>query len=197
MLFVLSDFDSDEDFEACAGYAAQLKENGLSFLVTHERNRKNAAITQIANKFRHIIFVENDVDNLFYPVKQLLIDYYRPSFIGIDMADVLSVYPNNRKRQANFVRYSFPNMNAMKAFIPELLNKVQSKTSDFSFPPDFMLFMNVSQTAGLDDIEEIAVSIVENYADSEIVWSCNFNSNENDDSCTLLLQTVFPIVATE
>ena len=197
MLFVLSDFDSNEDYEVCARYATQLKDNGVSFLVTHERNRKCDAIAQIANKFRHVIFVENDVDNLFFPVKQLLVDYCRPSFIGIDMADVLSVFPNNRKRQSNFVRYSFPNMNAMKAFIPELTSWVKTKKSSFTLPPDFMLFMNVSQTTGLDDIEEIAVSIIEDYADSEIIWSCNFNSIESDNSCTLLLQTIFPIVETE
>ena len=197
MLFVLSDFDSNEDYDICVRYATQLKEDGLSFLVTHERNRKSDAIAQIGNKFRHVIFVENDVDNLFYPVKQLLVDYYRPSFIGIDMADVLSVYPRKRKRQSNFVRYSFPNITALKAFIPELTSWVKTKNSSFSFPPDFMLFMNVSQTTGLDDIEEIATRVMDDYYNSEIIWSCNFNSDKGDDSCTLLLQTVFPIVETE
>lgn len=192
MLFVLSDFDSNEDCSACVRYVTQLKEHGWSFLVTHERNRKSNVITQIANRFCHIIFVENDVDNLFCPVKQLLIDYCRSSFIGIDMADVLSVYPNNSKRQSSFTRYSFPNIHTMKASIPEILSWVKTKKSDFYLHPDFMLFMNVPHTVGLDDIEEIAVSMIEDCNDSEIIWAYNFNAADDDNSCMLLLQIIFP-----
>ena len=85
-------------------------------------------------------------------------------------------------------------MDAMKDYVPELLADIDAKIKVEHSYPNFMFFIEVSQSMALDEIENFTSSVIDKYAgyDTDIVWSFNFNREENDDTCTLLLQTVFP-----
>ena len=85
-------------------------------------------------------------------------------------------------------------MDAMKDYVPELLADIDAKIKVEHSYPNFMFFIEVSQSMALDEIENFTSSVIDKYAgyDTNIVWSFNFNREESDDTCTLLLQTVFP-----
>lgn len=191
MLFVLSELETAEEVKTCLLYVEQAKEDGISFFITHEKNKHREELVSISDKFKHIIYIENEVDNLFYPVKQLLCDYYRPGFIGIDMADVWSVYSSQQRKNASFLRHSFTDMKAMREYASKLLQCLKFKKASADSCQDFLVFMEISPKVGLDDIEEILMSLAGDYIDSQIIWSCNFNNDESDETCTLTVQTVY------
>ena len=193
-LFVLSELETEKDLDNCLKFSEQLKSYNLSFLVTHEKNRHKVEFPNIASKFKHTIFVTDDTVNLFYPVKHLICDYYRPSCVGIDVADVFYVFMTECKMTSYFLRKTFPHMDAMKDYVPELLADIDAKIKVEHSYPNFMFFIEVSQSMALDEIDNFTSSVIDKYADydTNIVWSFNFNREESDDTCTLLLQTVFP-----
>lgn len=191
MLFVLSELETTKDIDACLQYVEQVKDNGLSFFITHEKNKQREELVRISTKFKHIIYVEDEAVNLFYPVKQLICDYYRTGFIGIDIADVLSVFQKQHKMTSWFFRRSFSDVSSMKEYIPKLLQLIEERKEVEEPCPDFLVFIEASQNFGLDDMENILLSLSENYTDLQIIWSCNFNFEEKDNTCTLVLQTVY------
>lgn len=188
MLFVLSELESMDEIEKCLLYGEQLKKNGLSFLITHKRNRHRDDLVDSISRFSHIIFVEDDSTNLFYPAKQLLCDYYRVSYIGIDMADVFSVYPQHTRKESCFTRKSFSNIKEMKKYSISLLEDIERKKET----PDLMFFIEGSTHTGIDEIENILYPFAEKYMDSQLIWSYYFDMNSMDESCTLTFQKVLP-----
>ena len=64
MLFVLSDLEDTDDVEICLRYVEQVKEDGLSFLVTHEKNKGCEKLACLSAEYDHIIYVENEKEKL-------------------------------------------------------------------------------------------------------------------------------------
>lgn len=192
LLFVLSELESREDITDCLLYAEQLKDDGLSFFVTHEKNRTNEAMPYIASKFSHIIFSRSDDTNIFLPVKQLLIDYYRPSYVGVDMADAFSVFPRTTKMFSFFSMRSYANIDEMIKNIPEMLREIDVKSKQYIASPDFMIFLNIPANTGLEKIADFITAIADPYPDASVIWSNWFDFKNENKTCTLLLQTIFP-----
>jgi len=189
MMFVVSELETQNEYDICKIIAQIGREASHLFLVTHGRNLHRLRVAEFEKEFGNIILVEDDAVNIFSPVKHLLIDLYKPSFIGIDMGDILLAFEMGNRRYSYYSKRRYDTMSDMISDIPEMQNAIGLKTNALS-KPSFIVFMELEQSVALERIDEFLSELTSDYPDSQFIWSLTFNEEQNDKSCTLQLQTV-------
>lgn len=195
MLFVISDLDDCYELKTCCNLADNVGENGYSVFVTHENNRNSDNIKTVQEHFKHIIFVSDEVSDLFCAVKLFVRDFNVPGFIGVDLADAF--YPIRNSEKSFYFKKKFDSVKAIKKALPDLFNLKISDASDNGKALWFILYLQADRNLSLEDVDTVATALRDSYPNCEMSWTCGVNKDEADKSWTVSLLYCFADIESE
>lgn len=189
MLFVISDLDDCSELEACCDLADNVGDNGFPVFVTHKNNRNSDGIKTVQEHFKHIIFVSDEVSDLFCAVKLFVRDFIVPGFNGVDLADAF--YPIRNSESSFYIQKKFGSVKTIKKALPDLFNLEIPSASDNSKGLWFVLYLQAARNSCLEDVDTVAAALRDRYPDCEMSWTCGVNKDEADKSWTASLLYCF------